>query len=405
MTEILFGITVFTAVVLCLVLVVVAAKSVLLPNEQVAIAIENGRILSDRTGRKLMTALTDAGIDLPGTCGGAGTCGLCRVTVRSGAGEPLPSERAKLSRADFHAGLRLACQITLRDDVSIELPASLLKAVSCTATVRTNRTIAPLIKELVMDFPENCGLEPEAGAFVEVMAPPYRLAFSDIAVASEHHAQWNQLGLRRLSAASAHKVTRAYSIANRPADIGAIVLNVRLALPPPGSDYPSGIVSSWLFGLAPGDEVALRGPFGNFRVQPTRREMIFIGGGVGMAPLRAMVSDQLDSAGTDRTISYWYGARSGIDLIYNDEFEDLAHRHDNFTWTVALSDPRPEDDWRGPTGFIHDVVYELHLRNHPAPEECEYYLCGPPLMIAAARTMLDEIGVDSESIYFDDFGS
>jgi len=405
MTDILFGIAAFIAIVLFLVGIVVAAKSVLLPNQQVSIAIERGRTLTDKAGRKLMTALTDAGIDLPGTCGGAGTCGLCRVTVRSGAGEPIPAERAKLSRADLHAGLRLACQITLRGDVSIELPASLLKAVSCTATVRSNRTITPLIKELVMELPADCGLEPEPGAFVEVTAPPFRLPFSDITVAPEYHTQWDQLGLSRLSAASTNAVTRAYSVANRPADTGIIVLNVRLALPPPGLDVPPGIVSSWLFGLAPVYKVAIRGPFGNFRVQPTLREMIFIGGGVGMAPLRAMVNDQLDNVGTDRTISYWYGARTKIELIYDDEFTDLAHRHKNFTWTVALSDPRPEDDWQGPTGFIHDVVYDHYLGSHPAPEECEYYLCGPPLMLAAVRMMLDDIGVESESIYFDDFGS
>ncbi len=405
MTDILFGIAAFTLVVLFLVVSVVVAKSVLLPSDPVSISIERRQTLNDTTGRKLLTALTDAGIDLPGTCGGAGTCGLCRVKVLSGAGKPLPAERAVLSRTDLNAGLRLACQITLREDVSIDLPPSLLNVVSFTAQVRINRTIAPLIKELVIDLPTNCGLEPEPGAFVEVTAPPYELSFADISVMPEHQGIWDQLGLVHLSARSKHAVTRAYSVANRPSDVGALTFNIRLALPPPGSDFPLGIVSSWLFGLAPGDTVAVRGSFGNFRVQLTRREMIFIGGGVGMAPLRAMVSDQLDGVGTDRTISFWYGARSGLDIIYDDEFKDLARHHKNFTWTVALSNPKPEDGWEGPTGFIHDVVYDLYLSKHSAPDACEYYLCGPPLMIAAVRTMLDEIGVNSESIYFDDFGS
>jgi len=405
LTDILFGIVAFTAIVLFLSILVMAVKAVLLPSHTVSIAIEGNPTLTDRTGRKLMTALTDSGIDLPGTCGGAGTCGLCRVTVRRGAGEPVPAELAKLSRADLRAGLRLACQITLRDDVAIELPASLLKAVGCDARVRTCRTIAPLIKEVVLDLPEDCGLVPEPGAFVEVRAPSYRLSFADIDVAPAHRAQWDRLGLRGLAAASARPVTRAYSVANRPADAGTIVLDVRLALPPPGSDFPPGIVSSWLFGLRPGDAVPVRGPFGNFRAQATGREMVFIGGGVGMAPLRAIITDQLDKLGAERPISFWYGARSAIDLIYAEEFEELARRHENFTWTPALSDPRPEDDWHGATGFIHEVVHDRHLKSHSAPETCEYYLCGPPLMIAAVRAMLDEIGVGPENIFFDDFGS
>jgi len=405
MMDILLGIAAFTGVVLFLAVLVMAVKAVLLPSRAVSVAIAGGETIGDRSGRKLMTALTDAGIDLPGVCGGAGTCGLCRVTVLRGAGEPLPAERARLSRAELRAGLRLACQITLRDDVAIELPASLLKSVSCTARVRSNRTIAPLIKELVLELPAGCALTPEPGAFVEVKAPPYRLSFEEIEVAPAHQAQWQRLGIAALSAASARPVTRAYSVANRPQDKGMIVLNIRLALPPPGSDFPPGVVSSWLFGRGPGDAIPLRGPYGNFRAQPTGREMVFIGGGVGMAPLRAIITDQLDNVGTDRTMSFWYGARSAVDLIYDDEFTDLARRHPNFTWTAALSDPRPEDDWQGATGFIHQVVHDRYLQSHPAPEECEYYLCGPPLMIAAVRAMLDELGVGPESIFFDDFGS
>lgn len=404
MTEILLGSAAFTGIVLFLAAVVMVAKTALLPSRDVSITISGAETLHAKTGQSLMTVMTDSGIDLPGTCGGAGTCGLCRVTIRSGAGESGSTEQARLTRGELAAGMRLACQVVLRDDVAVELPPSLLKAARCTSRVRTNRTVAPLIKELVLELPPDSGLAPEPGAFIEVTAPPYRLSFADIDVAPQHITRWAQLGLRDLSAISKTPVTRAYSIANRPTDSGSIVLNIRLALPPPDSDAPPGIVSSYLFGLSPGDNVTIRGSFGNFRAQSTEREMVIIGGGVGMAPLRAIIWDQLKNIGSHRTISYWYGARSRIDLFYDDEFDELARRHDNFRWTVALSEPHPEDDWHGPRGFIHDVVYDLYLSTHAAPEECEYYLCGPPLMIRAVRSMLEALDIDPESIFFDDFG-
>ncbi|MDH3236080.1 MAG: NADH:ubiquinone reductase (Na(+)-transporting) subunit F, partial [Alphaproteobacteria bacterium] len=245
-----------------------------------------------------------------------------------------------------------------------------------------------------------------AGAFVQVTAPAYELSFADFAIAGEHRAAWDRFDLRQIRAASDEPVTRAYSIANTPSEKDCIVLLVRLALPPPSeSALPPGIVSSYLFSVKAGDTLNVTGPYGEFGARKSDREMVFIGGGVGMAPLRAIIFDQFERLGTRRKISFWYGARSRGDLFYIEEFDRLQAEYDNFCWTVALSDPAPGDDWDGATGFIHDVVFERHLKDHPAPEDCEYYLCGPPLMIKAVLAMLDEAGVDDDSIFNDDFGS
>jgi Na+-transporting NADH:ubiquinone oxidoreductase subunit F len=405
MNEIILGSVLFTVIVIGLASVVMGARAVLLPAMDVTVTVNESREITTRTGRKLLGVLTDAGIPLPSTCGGVGTCGLCRVTIVDGAGEALPTEVTKLTRRDVAAGLRLACQVVLRGDVAIKVPEELFEVAALDCIVRTNLTLAPLIKELVLDLPE--GAEPDipAGAFVQVTVPPFRAPFAAFEVASEHQGLWDHLGLRRLVAESAKPEIRAYSIANRPVDAGRIVLNIRLALPPPGTEAPPGVVSSYLFGLKPGDALKITGPYGSFRARESDREMIFIGGGVGMAPLRAIIFDQLERLETRRKISFWYGARSRVELFYADEFDRLQGVHDNFSWTVALSDTKPEDHWEGAKGFIHDVVFENYLKDHPAPEDCEYYLCGPPLMIKAVFAMLDNLGVDRENILFDDFGS
>jgi len=268
------------------------------------------------------------------------------------------------------------------------------------------KTLSPLIREVVFERKDGKPFEFRAGAYVQVTAPAYRLAYSDIEVDPEYQAAWDRMGLKGLVAESGEPVTRAYSIASVPSDKGRIVLFIRLAVPPPHqAGVPPGIVSSWIFGLKPGDSAQLSGPYGHFCATDTDREMVFIGGGVGMAPLRAIVFDQLERLGTKRKMSYWYGARSKIDLFQSEGLEALAKSHNNFSWTVAMSEPAPEDNWDGPTGFVHSVVYENYLKDHPAPWDCEYYLCGPPLMIQAVLSMLDECGVDPESIYFDDFGT
>ena len=404
MSEIVLGSILFTVIVLILAMVVMGARALLLPAEEVAVTVNGSRRFGAWTGRKLLGVLTDAGIALPSTCGGAGTCGLCRVTIVDGGVEALPTEVTKLTRHEVAAGLRLACQVVLRGDMAITVPDELFEVETLDCPVRSNRTVAPLIKELVLDLPAEAALDIAAGAFVQVTAPPFRAAFADFEIAPDHQIHWDHLGLRRLVVECARPEKRAYSVANRPADAGHIVLNIRLALPPPGTEAPPGIVSSYLFGLNPGDRLKITGPYGSFRAREGAGEMIFIGGGVGMAPLRAIIFDQLERLESRRTISFWYGARSLIELFYADEFNRLQADHDNFRWAVALSDAKPEDHWEGAKGFIHDVVFENYLKDHPAPEDCEYYLCGPPLMIKAVFAMLDNLGVDRENIMFDDFG-
>lgn len=403
MIEVMLGAALLTGLVLMLALLVIGARAVLLPSREVTITVNGGTRIVGRTGLKLLSVLNDNGVLLPSACAGAGTCGLCRVTVTKGGAEPLPTEAARLTRADIRAGLHLACQVVVRGDMTLEVPADLVNAESFEGTVRSTRFLAPLIKEIVVDLPQENVVALPAGAFFQVTAPPYACSFSEWDVPPAYHEAW--VSLRGLQAGSAGQVTRAYSIANRPADERCIVFNVRLALPPPDkAEAPPGIVSSYLFGVSSGTRLTLSGPFGSFRIKETAREMVFIGGGVGMAPLRALIFEQLEARGTNRKISYFYGARSRVEVFYAEDFDGLAAKHPNFGWTVALSDPKPEDEWDGPVGFIHTVAFQTYLGDHPAPEACEYYLCGPPLMIKAVLAMLDEAGVPPDMIHNDDFG-
>ncbi|GHD99726.1 NADH-quinone reductase [Defluviimonas sp. 20V17] len=319
---------------------------------------------------------------------------------------PLPTEAAILSRAELASGLRLACQTRLRADLSITLPDSVLSARSWNCTVVSSRTIAPIIREIVLAPSGDAPFSFTPGAFLTIEAPAYALNFADYEIAPEHRAAWDRQGLGALRARGGGGISRAYSIANRAVeDAGRIVLLVRLALPPP--DRPEaapGIVSSWLFGLCAGEGLRLAGPFGSFAAQDSAREMVFIGGGVGMAPLRAIIPDQLERGKTTRKMSLWYGARSRVDLFYEAEFERLQATYPNFRWTAPLSDPAPGDDWQGETGFIHEVALRGGLASHPAPHDCEYYLCGPPMMIKAVLAMLDDLGVGRDRIFNDDFG-
>ncbi|MDP3610502.1 MAG: NADH:ubiquinone reductase (Na(+)-transporting) subunit F, partial [Rubrivivax sp.] len=399
------GSAVFTGAVMLLSLLVMAARRLLMPSTVVTVTVNGDRALPARTGLKLLGALLDGGIAVPAACGGAGTCGLCRVTVTAGGGEALMTESARLSRRELGDGMRLACQVTMRGDMAVRVPDDLLSVTSRMCTVRSARTLSPLIKEIVLDLPADADFNFRAGAFVQVTAPPHEVAFADFDIDQRHAQAWTRFDLRKTRSASRGPVTRAYSLANTPADKDCIVLLIRLALPPPTQPMqPPGVVSSYLFGVKAGDTLEVAGPHGDFGATPTQREMVFIGGGVGMAPLRAIIFDQLVRVGTQRKISFWYGARSRADLFYVEAFDRLQEEHENFRWTVALSDPAADDGWEGATGFVHDVVYERHLKDHPAPETCEYYLCGPPLMIKAVLTMLDEAGIDPDSIFNDDFG-
>ncbi|MFZ1481471.1 MAG: NADH:ubiquinone reductase (Na(+)-transporting) subunit F [Paracoccaceae bacterium] len=406
MTEVVLGTAVFVGFVLVLVTSVLAARAWLMPSRQVTIRLNDSRDIRARTGNKLLTELADDGLAIPSACGGVGTCGQCRVQVVAGRVPALQTETALLSRKDIAEGVRLACQITLRDDMAIILPESMLQAQSWTSRVLSSRTIAPMIREIVLELPRGAAFSFTPGAFVMVTAPAYRVKFSDYSIAPEHQAAWDGMGLGGLSSHSKAEESRAYSIANRATEMpGRIVLLIRLALPPPDRpDLPPGVVSSWLFGLDAGDSVPVSGPFGTFAAQDTDREMVFIGGGVGMAPLRAIISDQLEHQKTPRRMSFWYGARSRVDLFYEAELGDLQAKHPNFRWQAALSDPAPGDNWPGETGFIHEVALRAYLGAHPAPHDCEYYLCGPPLMIRAMLAMLDDLGVDPTRIFNDDFG-
>lgn len=406
MNEIILGSVLFIAIVLILSSIVVAARALLLPKGEIAVTVNRTRSLSGRTGTKLLEILSAGGVPVPAACGGKGTCGQCRVIVTDGAGPVLPTEAARLTRRERRDGVRLSCQVTVRGDLQIGVAEEILGVRSWICRVASSRTLSPLIREIVLDLPEDETLDFRAGAFVQVTAPAYTLRFADFNIAPQHREAWERFGLRDMVSRSAAPTSRAYSIANRPDDHGRIVLLIRLALPPPTvQGAPPGIVSSWLFGLKAGDEVAVAGPYGEFAAKDTDCEMVFIGGGVGMAPLRAIIFDQLQRVGAGRKMSFWYGARSRADLFYEEEFDGLAAHYSNFSWTPALSEPAPGDDWQGAAGFVHEVVLKRYLADHRAPEDCEYYLCGPPLMIKAVLAMLDEIGVDPENILFDDFGA
>lgn len=405
MTEIVFGSAVFAVTVMLLALVVMVARTLLVASNAMTVTVNGARKLPARAGLKLLGVLLDGGIPVPAACGGGGTCGLCRVTVTDGGGETLPTEAARLNRREIGDGVRLACQVTLRGDVAVRVSDDVLSVTSRTCTVRSARTLSPLIREIVLDLPAAADFTFRAGAFLQVTAPPYNIAFADFDIAEEHAAVWKRFDMRKIEAANREPVTRAYSLANTPADKDCIVLLVRLALAPPSEpSLPPGVVSSYLFSIKASDTLEVAGPYGDFGATQNEREMVFIGGGVGMAPLRATIFDQLARHGTKRKISFWYEARSRVDLFYVESFDQLQGEHENFRWTVALSDPAAEDAWDGPTGFIHDVVLERYLGDHPAPQDCEYYLCGPPLMIKAVLAMLDEAGVESDNIFNDDFG-
>lgn len=405
MNDILFGSGLLITLVVVLSVVVVLARSLLMPVRAATLTVNGQTQFATQTGHKLLSSLTDNGVLVPSACAGAGTCGLCRVTVKEGAPDTTPIEAACFTKAELRDGLHLACQVMVRGDMAVRVPDDMLGAETFECRVASNKSLTPLIREVVLQLPEGVELDIVAGTFVQVTAPPFALNYGDLDIPDIFEDAWRSL--RDLSVKSEEEVTRAYSISNRPEDIeaGRLVLNIRLALPPPSAaDAPPGIVSSWLFGLTEGDVIPVSGPFGSFGAQDTEREMIFIGGGVGMAPLRAIIFEQLERVKTQRKLGFWYGARRKAELFYADELDALATKHSNFDWTATLSDPDPDDDWSGATGFVHLVVLEQYLKNHPAPEDCEYYLCGPPLMIRAVMAMLDELGVESDHIFNDDFG-
>lgn len=407
MMEIAFGSLIIVCLVVGLATGLLALRRRLMPAGNLDVTVNDTIHLEALRGDRLLGVLHAAGIRIPAACGGSGTCGLCRVTVTGdGAGEAQATERGVLTPKERRAHVRLACQTNLRGDCAVQVPEDILSAGGgYTCTVASTRMLAPLIREIVLDVPDDRLDGFRAGDFLQITATPYLLDFAALDLPDHIRDAWQIAGWTRLSVSSDSAVTRAYSLANRPRDTGRAVFNIRLAVPPAGRehDIPPGIVSSWLFSIKPGDPVTVSGPFGEFHVQPTEREMVFVGGGVGMAPLRAMIHQQL-GLGTKRRIRYFYGARSAGDLFYVGEFDELAAKHANFTWTPALSDPAPGDRWTGATGFVHETL-RTEMQGHSAPEDCEYYLCGPPAMISAVLATLDRLGVEPRSIFYDDFGA
>lgn len=401
------GVLVFTGVVLLLVAVILIAKTRLVPQGKVKVRINDTEKydFEAQVGDKLLSVLAGRNIYLSSACGGGGTCGMCRVKVLAGGGELLPTETAHINRRQAREGYRLACQLTVKDDIHLEIPEEVFAIRKWECRVRSNRNVASFIKELILELPEGEELNFRAGGYVQVETGPYRVAFRDFAIDEKYRSEWDRYNLWRYVSQVDEEVVRAYSMANYPEEKGIVMLNVRIATPPPDKpDAPPGKMSSYLFSLKPGDRVTISGPYGEFFARETEREMVFIGGGAGMAPMRSHIFDQLKRLHTQRKISFWYGARSLKEVFYQEDFDRLQREYPNFQWHVALSAPLPEDNWGGFCGFIHNVVYNHYLRDHPAPEECEYYLCGPPLMISAVLKMLEDLGVEPENILYDNFG-
>ena len=405
-SEILLGVGMFTAIVLSLVVLILVARSWLVSSGDVTIEINGERKITVPAGGKLLQTLAGQDIFLSSACGGGGSCAQCKCIVESGGGEMLPTEEAHFTRRDASEGWRLSCQTPVKQDMKIRVPEEVFGVRKWECTVESNFNVATFIKELTLRLPEGESVDFRAGGYVQLECPPHEVAYKDFHIQDEFRADWDKFNLWRFVSRVNEPVVRAYSMANYPGEKGIVKFNIRVASPPPkgGDNIPPGKMSSWVFNLKPGDKVTVYGPFGEFFAKETDNEMVFIGGGAGMAPMRSHIFDQLKRLKSKRKISFWYGARSLREAFYVEEFDQLAKDNPNFTWTLALSDPLPEDNWKGPTGFIHNVLYENYLKDHPAPEDCEFYMCGPPVMNAAVIKMLTDLGVERDSIFLDDFG-
>jgi len=406
MTLILLGVLMFTLVVLSLVGIILFAKSKLVPSGSVNIEI-NGpdHVVAASPGQKLLGALADKKVFLSSACGGGGTCGQCRVKVHEGGGDILPTELACISKREAREGERLACQVAVKRDMKIHVDPEMLDVRKWECKVRSNHNVATFIKELVLELPTGENVDFRAGGYIQIECPPHTLDYTEFDIEEEYRGDWDKYNIWQYKSVVTEECIRAYSMASYPEEKGLIMLNVRIASPPPNKpDAPAGIMSSYIFNLKPGDTCIISGPYGEFFARETEAEMVFIGGGAGMAPMRSHIFDQLRRIKSKRKMSFWYGARSLREMFYADEFDLLAKENPNFSWDVALSDPQPEDNWTGPTGFIHNVLLENFLKDHPAPEDCEYYMCGPPMMNKAVTDMLLSLGVEEENIMLDDFG-
>ena len=407
MLTIVVGVTTFLILVLLMVAVLMGARAKLVQSGEVMILINGDPDKSIRTksGGTLLNTLAEQKIFIPSACGGKGSCGVCKVEVFEGGGTLLPTETSYVSRGEERAGVRLSCQVKVKQDMKIHVEESIFGVRRWNCKVRSNDNVATFIKELVLELPDGEEVPFKAGGYIQIECPPHVVNYSDFDVAPKFRDDWDTYKLWELKSVVNETVQRAYSMANYPDERDIIMLNVRIATPPPRTTgLPPGIMSSYIFDLKPGDDVVISGPFGEFFAKPTRNEMCFIGGGAGMAPMRSHIFDLFRRLQTERKVTFWYGARSLREAFYVKDFDSIAAENPNFTWHLALSEPKPEDNWTGKTGFIHQVLLKEYLSTHPSPEDVEYYLCGPPMMLKACMDMLENLGVEPENVAFDDFG-
>ena len=405
MLEILLGIIIFTAFVIALVFVIIGAKSKLVAEGDVEILINDEKKIHVPVGSKLLTALADNGLFVSSACGGGGTCAQCKVVVHSGGGEILPTELTHITKREAAHGERLACQVSVKHNMSIEVEDDVFGVKKWECTVKSNNNVATFIKELVLQLPQGEEINYKAGGYIQIECPPHIAKYADFDVQEKFREDWDKFNLWRYVSEVKETAFRAYSMASYPEE-KEIMLNVRIATPPPGApdSIPPGIMSSYIFDLKPGDKCIISGPYGEFYARDTEAEMVFVGGGAGMAPMRSHLFDLLRRIKSKRKITFWYGARSKREMFYVEDFDMLARENDNFEWHVALSDPLPDDNWDGYKGFIHNILYEEFIKKHPAPEDCEFYMCGPPIMTTSVINMLIDNGVEPENIMLDDFG-
>ena len=403
--EIILGVAMFTGVILALVVLILIARSKLVASGEVNIEIIGEKTIAVQAGDKLLQTLSSAGLFLPSACGGGGSCAQCKCIINDGGGSMLPTEEAHFTRREASEGWRLSCQTPVKQDMKVQVPEEVFGVKRWECTVESNPNVATFIKELTLKLPEGEDVAFRAGGYVQLECPPHHIKYSDFDIEDEYKGDWEHFNFFQHESVVTEPVIRAYSMANYPEEKGIVKFNIRIATPPPRSTgIVPGQMSSYVFSLKPGDKVTVYGPFGEFFARDTSNEMIFIGGGAGMAPMRSHIFDQLKRINSKRKISFWYGARSLRECFYSDEYDTLEAENENFEWHLALSDPQPEDNWDGLTGFIHNVLFEQYLKNHEAPEDCEYYMCGPPMMNAACIKMLNDLGVENENILLDDFG-
>ena len=401
---IVLGVGMFTVIVVSLVAIILFARSRMVSSGNVNIEINGKKTLSVAAGDKLLQTLAANEIFLASACGGGGSCAQCKCIISDGGGSMLPTEEAHFTPRDAREGWRLSCQAPVKQDMKIEVPEEVFGIKQWECTVESNPNVATFIKELTLKLPEGESVDFRAGGYVQLEAPAHHVKYKDFDLGSEYIGDWERFGFLDVESKVDEPIIRAYSMANYPEEKGVVKFNIRCATPPPNNlSLPAGQMSSWVFSLKPGDKVTVFGPFGEFFAKETDAEMVFIGGGAGMAPMRSHIFDQLKRLKSDRKISFWYGARSMREVFYAEEYDQLAEEFPNFSWHLALSDAQPEDNWTGMTGFIHNVVHDNYLNDHQAPEDCEYYMCGPPMMNSAVINMLHSLGVEGENIMLDEF--